>query len=571
MLPPSNAGDTPSESAAHPSGGADAPNASATAATPPEPGFPPALLTKLIGHAPFGLRVTSASGATLYTNRAAEAATQQAEQNSSLRSRNFAVALDEGDYALTIALDETDQMMVEQDLIQRAYFDELTGLPNRALIERSVDALIQQGGARFALAFFDLDGFKHVNDYYGHDVGDKLLEKLGQRLSGMLRDTDMLARLSGDEFVLLLSPIDDRESAESDIHWIGERIKEPFFIDGHEIFTSASIGICLHPEHGDRYEQLRSNADRAMYRGKAEQKGTLYFFDDSIEHAAIERSRLEQRLRLAIRDKRVCCAYQPKVEMRTGLVAGVEVLMRWRDEDGMIQPPGQFLALATELGLMDDLTHFVLAETVESIDLINAAFGRECSISLNVAARQAGDARFMRSLVEAIDNTGFASRFMLELTEEAFLARSDFQRFILPMVREVGARVSIDDFGVGYSSLSALADITADELKVDRSFIIDIHRRQRSQNLLKAIEALGHSLGMSIVVEGVETFEEVAYLQAATRIKYAQGHYFSKPVLLEETRAAVTELDLRAPAAARPLLIGRAAVDHSRPGNRAAR
>jgi EAL domain-containing protein (putative c-di-GMP-specific phosphodiesterase class I) len=271
-----------------------------------------------------------------------------------------------------------------------------------------------------------------------------------------------------------------------------------------------------------------------MYRGKSDAKGSVCFFDASIEHAVAERTRLEQRLRLAIRDKRVCCAYQPKVDLRTGEVCGVEVLMRWRDEDGMIQAPGQFLSLAVELGLMDDLTHYILAETASSIDLINEAYGPDCSISINVAARQAGNLEFMRSLVEALEATGFAQRFMLELTEEAFLSKNEFQDKILPMVRAAGAKVSIDDFGIGYSSLSALADITADEVKVDRSFITEIHKRPRSQSILKAIEALGHSLGMSIVVEGVETFEEVAYLQAATRITCAQGYYFSKPKLLED-------------------------------------
>src|SRR5262249_3842215 len=157
------------------------------------------------------------------------------------------------------------------------------------------------------------------------------------------------------------------------------------------------------------------------------------------------------------------------------------------DEDGIIQPPGESLKLAVELGLTDDLTHLVLAETVQSIDRINDAFGRDCSISINVAARQAGDAEFMKSLLVSLDATGFAHRFILELTEEAFPSPGPFQEPVLPMIRELGARVSIDDFGTGYSSLSALADITADELKVDRSFISEIHRRPRSQTILRAI------------------------------------------------------------------------------------
>ena len=231
--------------------------------------------------------------------------------------------------------------------------------------------------------------------------------------------------------------------------------------------------------------------------------------------------------------------------------AGVEVLMRWKDEDGIIQPPGELLKLAVGLGLTDDLTHLVIAETVQFIDRINEAFGRDCSISINVAAPQAANSEFMRSLIDRLDATGFAQRFILELTEEAFLPAGVFQTMVLPMIRSLGARVSIDDFGTGYSSLSALADITADEIKVDRSFISEIHRRPRSQTILRAIEAIGHSLGMTIVAEGIETFEELAYLQATTRIGLGQGFYFSKPLLLEELHEASNGSPLRTSAPSR--------------------
>jgi EAL domain-containing protein (putative c-di-GMP-specific phosphodiesterase class I) len=271
-----------------------------------------------------------------------------------------------------------------------------------------------------------------------------------------------------------------------------------------------------------------------MYRGKSAGTGTVKFFDSTIEHAAIEQSRLEQRLRLAIRDRRVSCAYQPKVDVHAGRIYGVEVLLRWMDEDGVIQPPGDFIALAIELGLMDELTYLILEKTVQSIDRINEAFGEAASISINVAAKQAGDIRFMQALLERIAETGFATRFILEITEEAFVSKSTFQESVLPLIREIGARVSIDDFGVGYSSLSALADITADEVKIDRSFITNLHQRPRNQNILKAVEALSRSLGMEVIVEGLETFEELAYLKACTTIRYAQGYYFSRPVMLEE-------------------------------------
>jgi len=180
----------------------------------------------------------------------------------------------------------------------------------------------------------------------------------------------------------------------------------------------------------------------------------------------------------------------------------------------------------------------VLAEIVKSIDLINETFGPDTTISINVAAKQAGNPEFMRPFAAALEATGFPTRFMIEVTEDAFVARSHFQDEILPVLRKIGVKISIDDFGIGYSSLSALADITADEIKIDRSFITDIHKRPRSQGILRAIESLSEALGMTVIAEGLESFEELAYLQAATKIRYAQGYYFSKPIFLEDLKLA---------------------------------
>jgi diguanylate cyclase (GGDEF)-like protein len=438
-------------------------------------------------------------------------------------------------YALRTVQDVTAQRRTERELFDRAFLDDLTGLPNRALLQQSLETLISQAGpdTTFALAFIDLDNFKHINDYYSHAVGDALLYKLGRRLSDMLRPNDLLARIGGDEFMLLLSPFNDIEHLQADIDAVVERLKQPFFIDGHEIFASASMGVSIFPDHGRSYDTLRRNADSAMYRVKSGVKGGAILFNQSMGHAATARMALEQRLRLAIRDRRFCCAVQPKVDLRTHEVTGVEVLLRWRDEQGLIQAPGDFVGLAVELGLMDEITYLVLEETMRVIDAIDSAFGPHISISLNVAAKQAEDVAFMTLFADALAATGCPERFFVELTEEAFMAKGRFQTDVLPKLRAIGARISIDDFGVGFSSLAALADITADELKIDRSFITEIHRRPRSQCVLRAIESLGNGLGMSIIAEGVETFEELAYLQSATRIRYAQGYYFARPMLLE--------------------------------------
>jgi c-di-GMP phosphodiesterase Gmr len=437
---------------------------------------------------------------------------------------------------VSTSFDFTARKQAEIELSKRAYFDDLTGLPNGSLLQAQVrQLLISSGGrCRFALAFLDIDNFKHVNDYYTHAVGDALLLKVAQRITAQIRSSDVLGRISGDEFLLVINPLDSDEFLEDLINTLLKELKEPFLIEGYEILTSASIGVSIYPDHGINYETLRQAADTAMYRVKEGAKGAAALFDSDMGRAMAARMAQEQRLRLAVRDGRFCCAFQPKVDIRTQEVVGVEALIRLRDEDSVIQAPGEFIGLAIELGLIDDITYLALAEIVRSMDLLDDAFGPHTTISINVAAKQASDPKFMSGFCEELKATTYANRFMVEVTEDAFLAKSQFQSHFLPTLREIGTRVSVDDFGTGYSSLATLTDVTADEIKIDRSFITDIHQRPRSQSVLKAIEALSDALGMTVIAEGVETFEEVAYLLAATRIRFAQGYYFAKPIFLEE-------------------------------------
>jgi cyclic di-GMP phosphodiesterase Gmr len=454
------------------------------------------------------------------------------------------VQIAERNLLISSSTDITEQKVLEDHLFRSAYYDELTGLPTRRLIEHRVNNLLQRDGSqsRFALAFLDVDNFKHINDYYGHAVGDALLVEMARRLGLDLRESDILSRISGDEFMLLLNPIHSESEVAEYIRFILQRLKAPFFIDQSEIFASTSIGVSLYPEHGGSYDVLRQNADIAMYRVKNGSKGAAAFFDSSMEREALARMKIEQSLRQAILERRFCCAFQPKVDIRTKHIKGIEALVRLRDDEGVIQAPGTFINLAVELGLIDELTHLVLAEIVKSIDPINAAFGPDITISINVAAKQAGNPEFMRPFAEAIEATGFPRRFLIEVTEDAFVTKTHFQDEILPIFRKLGVGISIDDFGIGYSSLSALADITADEIKIDRSFITDIHKRPRSQGILRAIESLSEALGMTVIAEGVETFEELAYLQAATKIRYAQGFYFSRPIFLDDLKPSATPL-----------------------------
>jgi len=441
---------------------------------------------------------------------------------------------------ISSSVDITDHRETERMLTERAHIDKLTGLPDRVRIAEYVDGIIDRPGTQpFALAFIDLDNFKHVNDYYSHAIGDSLLIKISERIRAQLQPGDMLARISGDEFVLVLAGYENKDAVSDRIEGLLTDIKRPFHLEGFEIFSSCSIGVSFYPAHGRNYETLRRNADGAMYGAKTKAKGQALYFDDGLGKRIAARMEAEQRLRLAIRDHRFVCAFQPKVDMHTQEVLGFETLVRWRDSDGEIHTPGQFISLAIELGLINPITNFVLADTIASMERLDAAFGANTSISFNVGAKQASDIVFMKSLTETIRESGYARRLIVELTEDAIVDNGVFQTEVLPGLREMGVRISIDDFGTGYSSLSALADIIADEIKIDRSFISRINERPRSQSVLRAIESLAQSLGMSMVAEGVETQEELIYLQTSSRIRAAQGFYFSKPIYLDELRSGV--------------------------------
>jgi cyclic di-GMP phosphodiesterase Gmr len=242
---------------------------------------------------------------------------------------------------VTAAIDHTERKQAEVELSRRAYFDDLTGLPNRTLIQEHVEQLLTgaETSPRFALAFLDIDNFKHINDYYTHAIGDALLVKVAQRIATNVRPSDILSRISGDEFLLVVHPLARDEDLAQLIDSLLQQLKEPFLIEGFEIFTSASIGLSVYPDHGRNYEMLRRAADTAMYRIKEGAKGGAALFDSDMGRAMTARMAQEQRLRLAVRNGRFCCAFQPKVDIRSQEVVGVEALIRLRDEDGRSRRP----------------------------------------------------------------------------------------------------------------------------------------------------------------------------------------------------------------------------------------
>lgn len=431
--------------------------------------------------------------------------------------------------------DLTEQLKASQEeLTWRANHDQLTSLPNRVYIQELVDkAIAGHGpGGRLALAFIDLDNFKRVNDLYGHATGDGLLRLVAKRIRADLRPRDVLGRISGDEFVILLDSVATPEQTNRIIERISARLHQPFRVEGLEVRTSGSIGVAMYPTHGSDYETLRRHADTAMYQAKSDARGGVAYFSASLGQQAAQRRALEHRLRQAVAAREFRCALQAKVDLHTHRIVGFEALVRWIDHAGQVRAPGEFIAIAGELGLLGDLTEQVLSDLIIHLPKLEARFGRSATYSINVSPVQAAQRAFMEKLITDITATGTPERFIVELTEDTLMATGQFQSGVLPLLRSAGIQVSIDDFGTGYSSLAALADVTADEIKVDRSLVQRIEQRPRSQSILRAIESLSTALGMRAVAEGIETEAEKRYLLAETRIGVGQGFLFARPLVI---------------------------------------
>ncbi|MDO5898007.1 putative bifunctional diguanylate cyclase/phosphodiesterase [Agrobacterium sp. Azo12] len=436
---------------------------------------------------------------------------------------------------ITTSMDITGRKRSEDELHHRAYHDQLTDLPNRSLMKQTVEwkLLTIKEGEQFALAFIDIDNFKQVNDFYSHALGDQLLLAITRRIQDIIGERDMLSRISGDEFLLLIGDVTSEAGVTKIVDAIVDELRRPFMLEGQEVFSSASIGVSIYPLHGNDYETLRRSADNAMYRAKSAHKGSAAYFDDTMRDALTARMETEQKLRAAIRDRHFKAAYQPKTDIETGRIEGFEALVRWVEPNGTIHMPGNFIGIAGELGLIGEITHFMLDEITRDLPAMKQKFGDNITLSLNVAARQANSPDFMRLLLQRIEAAGVGQNLIVELTEEALVSARFFQNDILPSLRQLGVRISIDDFGTGFSSLSILADIDADELKVDRAFIMSIHERPRSQDILKAIESVCAALGIGMVAEGVELREELDYLAKNTKIRLVQGYFFGKPAFPE--------------------------------------
>ena len=437
--------------------------------------------------------------------------------------------------------DITSRKAAEEQLLHEAYHDALTGLPNRALftdrLGRAVQHAKRNSDFLFSVLFFDLDDFKVVNDSLGHMAGDQLLMGLGNRLEGCVRNGDTVARLGGDEFAILVNDIRDVNDALN----MGDRIHQvlsiPFMLGGHEVFTSASIGIAVSDARYDRPVEMLRDADTAMYRAKALGKAHHVVFDQAMHTSVMGRLRLETDLRRALEREEFCVYYQPIVELESGCVAGFEALVRWNHPERGMVAPAEFIPAAEETGLIIPLDLWVIREACRQMQVWNSELpqARPLTLSVNLSSKQFAHPNLIDRLEDILLETRIdPARLRVEITESVLMGQAETAQAKLRQIKHRGISLSMDDFGTGYSSLAYLHKFPFNVLKVDRSFVSRIGPNGENSEIVATIIALAHHLGMQVVAEGVETAEQAAHLRSL-RCQYGQGYYFARPLSPEDT------------------------------------
>lgn len=456
-----------------------------------------------------------------------------------------------------LMVDITEHKRLEAQLSHQAYHDALTGLPNRAYFTEQVTAAIaraHRSGQGMVVVYLDLDDFKVVNDTFGHGVGDRLLVEVARRLRATVRAGDLAARVGGDEFNLLLEGLADESAADDMVRRLLVVLSEPYEFEGHEARIRATAGIAALGSADYTVADLQRNADAALYEAKAEGKSRQAWFDPAMGARASARLEIENGLRRALERAEVEVAYQPVVDLRTGAIAGVEALARWRHPELGAVPPSEFIPVAERGGLIVELGRFVLGEACRaSIRLATAAGDRPVPVSVNVSARQIVDADFVTDVRSALEAAGLAAEHLtLELTESLQILNGEGTDQVVAALNAIGVRLAIDDFGTGHSSLSYARRFPVDELKIDRSFIDGLGRSREDAAIVTAAIAFARALHLDVTAEGVETPDQAIRLRALGCDR-AQGYLFARPmdeaalaaILREDGLSALSDLDPR--------------------------
>jgi diguanylate cyclase (GGDEF)-like protein/PAS domain S-box-containing protein len=435
--------------------------------------------------------------------------------------------------ASLIIRDITDRMRAEEHIEYLAYHDELTGIPNRAHFQRAFEHAIatsQRQGLNSALMVVDLDRFKNINDIIGHEAGDQLLKQVAARLRTCLRDGDVLARLGGDEFVILMQDASSIDAVSAVANKILEATSRPLFINEQEFLITASIGISTSPHDGTDLQTLLRNSDVAMYRAKESGKNGFQYFSPDMDAHGRERLSIESALGRALERREFILDFQPKMQVSSRNVAGMEALVRWHNPEKGLMQPGDFIAIAEETGMIVPIGDWVLTEACRQGQALRAAGHCTLRVAVNLSMRQLYDEGLARRVSEALAQTGFpAENLELEITESMVMRDAEGAIKLLQALRDTGVRIAIDDFGTGYSSLAYLKRFPIDCVKIDRSFIQDLPEDRDDASITRSIIAMAHNMKLEVVAEGVETVPQLDFLHAHG-CDEIQGFLFSKPL-----------------------------------------
>jgi diguanylate cyclase (GGDEF)-like protein/PAS domain S-box-containing protein len=434
------------------------------------------------------------------------------------------------------------QAMVHR-MTHLAEHDILTSLPNRGLLDDRLEqgiALAQRHSRRLAVLFIDLDHFKHINDSLGHLIGDQLLRAVALRITPCVRGSDTVSRQGGDEFIVLLSEISHAEDAALIADKIRLAVLEPYSIDNHLLQLTASIGVSVYPEDGADPESLIQCADTAMYHAKEKGRNRNQFFKEEMNFHAAERQIIRADLRHALDRREFVLEYQPKVNLVSGMITGVEALIRWRHPSRGVLPPLEFIHIAEDCGLIVQIGQWVLRAACIQAQKWLADGVRFGTVAVNISAVEFRNGNFLGEICDILESTGLEPRFLeLELTETAVMRDFDATSAVLRSLSAMGIRIALDDFGTGYSNLSYLKRFPINTLKLDKSFMHDIPENANIATIVRSVIQMGHNLHLKVVAEGVENAEQLKFLQAYDCAE-GQGYYFSKPVDPSECQAMIS-------------------------------
>jgi diguanylate cyclase (GGDEF)-like protein/PAS domain S-box-containing protein len=414
-----------------------------------------------------------------------------------------------------------------------AQHDVVTNLPNRLLLNDRITqsiSLARRQKKHLAVVFLDLDRFKCINDSLGHAIGDELLQSVSKRLLASVRASDTVSRQGGDEFVILLSEIANPEDAATSAKKILLSLSAPHYIGGQDLHIDGSIGISVYPEDGEDAETIIKSADTAMYHAKESGRNNFQFFKADMNVKAVERQSVEGSLRRALERQEFLLHYQPKVNLDTGEITGVEALIRWQQPDRGLVLPSQFVPIAEDCGLIIQIGHWVLREACRQARAWQNAGLPPLPIAVNVSAVEFREKGFVQGVRAILSETGLEARYLeLELTEGVLMEDAESTASVLQELKRMGVHLAVDDFGTGYSSLSYLRQFPIDVLKIDQSFIHQITADPNVSSIVSAIIHMGKSLNHAVIAEGIETQEQRAYLQTQ-RCAEGQGFLFSRPL-----------------------------------------